>query len=165
MKIATAAYPMEALANWEAYAEKLERWVAEAEADLLVFPEYGSLELATITGRAAELQSSIDAVSELMPEVTELHASIAAKYGCHILSASAPERVGEVTVNRARLFSPSGDSAVCDKQIMTRFEREDWGVSPGEPLTVLNTELGRLGVLICYDAEFPLLARALVELG
>ena len=165
MKIAAAAYTMEVLTSWEAYAEKLERWVAEAGADLLVFPEYGSMELATITGRAGELESSIDAVTELMPEVCALHARLAAEYGCHILSASAPERMGETTVNRARLFAPSGDTAVCDKQIMTRFERETWGISPGDPLVVLDTALGRLAVLICYDAEFPLLGRAVVEAG
>ena len=52
-----------------------------------------------------------------------------------------------------------------DKQIMTRFEAEEWDVRPGGPLQVFDTALGRLGVLICYDAEFPLLGRALVEAG
>jgi translation initiation factor IF-1 len=48
---------------------------------------------------------------------------------------------------------------------MTRFEREDWDVVPGGPLRVFDTALGRIGVLICYDAEFPLLGRALMEAG
>jgi predicted amidohydrolase len=51
-----------------------------------------------------------------------------------------------------------------DKQIMTRFEREDWGVAGGGPLQIIDTDLGRIGVLICYDCEFPLLARALSEI-
>ena len=41
----------------------------------------------------------------------------------------------------------------------------EFGLSPGEPLRVIATPLGRIGVLICYDAEFPLLARALVAAG
>jgi len=49
--------------------------------------------------------------------------------------------------------------------MMTRFERDPWGVVSGGPLGVFETELGPIGVLICYDAEFPLLARALVEAG
>ena len=165
MIFAAAAYSMDELPSWEAYAEKLERWVSEAQGDLLVFPEYGAMELATITGQAGDLQRSIDAVTELLPDVNALHARLAAKYGCHILSASAPERLGDATVNRARLFAPSGASVVCDKQIMTRFERESWGISQGEALSLIETNLGRVAVLICYDAEFPLLARAAVEAG
>jgi predicted amidohydrolase len=68
-------------------------------------------------------------------------------------------------VNRARFFAPDGSRAYQDKQIMTRFERYEWGIVSGEGLRVFETALGRLGILICYDAEFPLLARALVEAG
>ena len=48
---------------------------------------------------------------------------------------------------------------------MTRFEREEWGISAGQHVKVFETLLGRLAVLICYDAEFPLLARSGVEAG
>ena len=68
-------------------------------------------------------------------------------------------------VNRARLFAPNGKVGVQDKLIMTRFEREEWGVSAGGPLRLFDTVLGRIGINICYDSEFPLLARAQVEAG
>ncbi len=48
MKIATAAYPLDPLTNWAEYAAKIESWVSDAAgngADLLVFPEYGAMEL------------------------------------------------------------------------------------------------------------------------
>ncbi len=47
---------------------------------------------------------------------------------------------------------------------MTPFEH-DWGIVGGGPTTVFDTVLGRIGVLICYDSEFPLLARAQCEAG
>ena len=50
MKLAAAAYKMDVLDSWEAYAAKLTAWVEDAAgqgADLLVFPEYGAMELAT----------------------------------------------------------------------------------------------------------------------
>jgi predicted amidohydrolase len=50
-----------------------------------------------------------------------------------------------------------------DKQIMTRFEREEWGVVAGGPLQLFDTALGKIGILICYDSEFPLLGRAVAE--
>jgi predicted amidohydrolase len=47
---------------------------------------------------------------------------------------------------------------------MTPFER-DWGISGGAPLRVFDSAIRKIGVLICYDSEFPLLARALAEAG
>jgi predicted amidohydrolase len=173
MKIATAAYPMDFLDSWAAYEDKLARWVSEAAtagADLLVFPEYGAMELATLAGKEAawDLERSLHAVSERMPEANALHARLAAEHGLHILGASAPvfdPALGARPVNRAHLFAPSGAIGHQDKQIMTRFEREEWAVAPGGPLTLFETALGKIGVLICYDAEYPLFARALVEAG
>lgn len=50
-RVAAAQYPIDSLGNWNAYADKLERWVAEAAAGgatLAVFPEYGAMELASL---------------------------------------------------------------------------------------------------------------------
>jgi len=171
MKIATAAYPLDPVQTWDAYAAKLDAWVADAAgqgADLLVFPEYGAMELAMLDGpeAAGDLERSLHAVSRWMPDVDSLHSDLAARYGVHICAASAPvfnTDYGTRPVNRARLFTPQGGCGLQDKQIMTRFEREDWDVVPGGPLRLFDTDLGRIGILICYDAEFPLLARALSE--
>ncbi|MEC3862056.1 carbon-nitrogen hydrolase family protein [Mesobacterium sp. TK19101] len=171
MKIATAAYKMDFLPNWAAYAEKLDHWVAEAAgqgAELLVFPEYGAMELATLSGpeAAGDLERSLHAVSEHIPQADALHSDLAAKYGVHILAASGPvfdDAIGPRPVNRARLFAPTGGVGVQDKQIMTRFEREEWDVVPGGPLRLFDTALGTFGILICYDSEFPLLGRALSQ--
>jgi len=171
MKIATAAYPLDAFGSWAAYAAKLSDWVAGAAAqgaDLAVFPEYGAMELATLAGleAAGDLERSLDAVSERMADAGDLHADLAARHGMHILGASGPVfdlALGERPVNRATLYTPAGARGHQDKQIMTRFEREEWGVVSGGPLRLFDTALGRIGVLICYDAEFPLLGRALRE--
>jgi predicted amidohydrolase len=132
---------------------------------LLVFPEYGAMELATLAGAevAGDLEKSLFAVSDRLPEADALHARLAAEFNVHILAASAPEATQTRPVNRARLITPQGGIGVQDKQIMTRFEREVWDVVPGGPLRLFDTALGKIGVLICYDAEFPLLGRALAE--
>lgn len=170
MHIAAATYPMDVLPDWSAYEAKLTRWVAEAAgqgADLLVFPEYGAMELATLAGPeiAADIEAAARAVSDLVPRADALHADLARRHGVHILAASAPVFEGPRPVNRARLIAPDGTIGIQDKQIMTRYEREVWDIRPGGPLRLFHTALGRIGVLICYDAEFPLLARALVEAG
>ncbi len=43
---------------------------------------------------------------------------------------------------------------------MTRFESEEWDVSPRERLKVFETDFGKLAIAICYDIEFPEIARA-----
>ena len=171
MKVATAAYNTDFLHSWSDYATKIEDWIARAAgegAELLVFPEYGAMELSTLKGRdiAHDLEACIHATSELIPDADALHSDLAVKYGVHVLAASAPvidEAYGTRPVNRARLFTPTGGMGIQDKQIMTRFEREEWNVIPGGPLRLFDTALGRIGVLICYDSEFPLLGRALQD--
>ena len=167
MKIAAAAYPIDWFDTFDAYAAKLTRWVAEAQADLLVFPEYGAMELASLGGAAVagDLEASLHAVAALGPQVQALHADLAAAHGCHILGASGPVFDGARPVNRAVLYGPDGVIGHQDKQIMTRFEREEWHVTGAPGLSVHDTALGRIGVLICYDSEFPLLGRMLAEAG
>ena len=168
--IAAAQYPIEALASWEAYAAKIARWVGEAAAagaKLAVFPEYAAMELASLDPwTMGDLAGSMEFVDGLLPRVDALHGALAAQHGMHIVGASAPaRRSGGAWVNRARLFAPNGKVGVQDKLVMTRFEREEWHVGTGGPLRLFDTELGRIGITICYDSEFPLLARALAEGG
>lgn len=172
MKIAAAAYPLDYFDSFDAYAAKIAAWVAEAAgngAALLVFPEYGAMELGSLGGRgvAADLEACLHEVARWKPRVDTLHAELAARHGVHILGASAPffPEGAARPVNRATFYGPAGILGHQDKQIMTRFERETWFVDPGRGLTLFDTPLGRIGVVICYDSEFPLLSRALVEAG
>ncbi|MEQ3699395.1 MAG: carbon-nitrogen hydrolase family protein [Paracoccus sp. (in: a-proteobacteria)] len=167
MKIAAAAYPIDWFDSFDAYAAKLARWVSDADADLLVFPEYGAMELASLSGRAVagDLEASLHAVAALDPQVRALHADLAARHGCHILGASGPAFDGARPVNRAVLYGPDGVVGHQDKQIMTRFEREEWHVTGAPGLRIFDTTLGRIGILICYDSEFPLLGRVLAQAG
>ena len=168
MKIAASAYPIDWFDSFADYEAKLARWVAEAGgADLLVFPEYGAMELASLGGKdiASDLEASLHEVARAQAARDALHAELAAAHGIHILAASGPVFVGERPFNRAVLFGPDGVIGHQDKQIMTRFEREEWNVVANPGLRVFDTPVGRLGILICYDSEFPLLARQLAEAG
>jgi predicted amidohydrolase len=170
VRIAAAQYPPEALHSLGACRDKLARWVAEAAAagaQLLVFPEYGAMEYAVAAGAsvAGDLAASLAAVSDALPEMDAAHADLARRYAVHILAASGPSARGAGRyVNAARLFAPSGRIGLQEKLIMTPFER-DWGISGGDGLRVFETALGRIGIAVCYDSEFPLLVRAQAEAG
>lgn len=170
--VAAAQYAIGRPSSFDVYAERISAIVARAAAGgaaLLVFPEYGAMELASVYGTTVEcdLQRQVEALVELAPRVDALHAGLAQTHGLHILAASLPlQLAGEaLPVNRARLFAPNGQHGHQDKLIMTRFEREQWAIGSGDSLAVFDTELGCLGVAICYDCEFPLVARAMAQAG
>ncbi len=172
IRIAAAQYPIEELADFAAFEAKLTRMVGEAAgegAQLLVFPEYASLELTRLAGleTARDLRASLAALQGIMPGAKALHRDLAQRHGVFILGGSAPILLGDGRyVNRARLYAPSGASAYQEKLIMTRFEAEDWGISPSDAqLSVFDLGLAKIGVAICYDVEFPLLVRGLTEGG
>lgn len=169
LRIAAAQYPITRLQDWDAYADKVSRWVAEAAwagARLLVFPEYGSMELTSLLPEDSGLAAQLDGLQPLAREFTKLFSAVAQRHDVHILAPSFPVRGDDGVVrNVAQLFGPEGAVGRQEKLVMTRFEREDWGVRGGDEVRVFETALGCIGVAICYDAEFPLLVRRMTEAG
>lgn len=169
--VAAAQYPIDFLESWAAYRAKIERLTAEAAARgarLLVFPEYAALELASLWPPEVyrSLPRQIGALQERLPDFLELHADVARRHGVYVLAGSYPVRQPDDTYrNRAYLFNPSGESQFQEKLLMTRFEAEEWGIQAGDRAKVFETEIGAIGVCICYDSEFPLIGRAQAEAG
>jgi predicted amidohydrolase len=167
LRVAAWQYPIEQLASWDAWLAKLEAGFAEARgrgAALCVVPEYAAMELTSLTG-GDDLATQLDALQPVLPRYLEAYAALARRLGLAIVAGSFPERLasGEVR-NRLRVHTPGG-AIVVEKLQMTRFERERWGVAPGTAQTVIDLGAYRLGVAICYDAEFPLVVRRLVAAG
>jgi len=168
VKIASAAYPLDWMQDFVGYEAKISAWVeAASDCDLLLFPEYGSMELASLGGGtvAQDLEASLHEVARHQDRCVALHCELARRFNLHIVMASSPYFIGERPFNRAVLVGPEGVIGFQDKQIMTRFEREQWNVVANPGLHLFDTPLGRLGILICYDSEFPLLGRRLAEAG
>ena len=170
VKVAAAQYPIDQPKSMQEWGDKAAGWVAEGAgtgAEILVFPEYGAIEAAATFGTivAADLERTLAAVAGAAAEMDALYAELARRHGVHILAPSGPLRGSDGRFgNAARLFTPAGGVGVQEKLMMTPFERA-WGVAPGRHLRVFQTGLGRIGVAICYDSEFPLLVRALAEAG
>ncbi|TFL16062.1 carbon-nitrogen hydrolase family protein [Jannaschia formosa] len=167
MKVAVAAYPLDPVTDFDAWARKAAEWVERAEADLLVFPEYGAMELAHLDGSetAGDLEASLHAAARHGPAAQEVWADLARRHRAHILAPSGPwDAGGARPVNRTWLHGPDGTLGHQDKQVMTMFERS-WDIRSGDPLRVFRVGEFTVGVLICYDAEFPALGEALVAAG
>ncbi len=171
IRVAAAQYPIDEIASIAAFEDKLSQWVQQAAAhgaQLLAFPEYAGMELARIAGRhiSSDLHGSIEALQYYIGHYDAAYADLAKRHGVHIVAGSAPVRLTDGRfVNRARLFGPKGGSGFQQKHIMTRFEAEQWGIGASSGLCVFDIGAARIGIAICYNSEFPLIARALAEAG
>lgn len=171
VKVASAQYNISFLDNWQHYQIKIENWVQQAtdeSAKILVFPEYASMELASIFPEDIylSLERQLEAMQDLHDDYVKLYQSLAQNYQCIIQAGTFPVRQANGDYrNRAYLFMPDGRYDYQDKLQMTRFENEQWLIRSGEELKCFDTEFGYIAINVCYDCEFPLLARKQVEAG
>ncbi|WP_293909346.1 carbon-nitrogen hydrolase family protein [Deinococcus sp.] len=171
LHLAAAAYPCQRYAHWDEFEAFLSAFVAEGVsggAQVLLLPEYASLELLSLLPEALhhDVLGQRHALQMLLPGFLDVHARLARQHGVYLLGGSFIVEVSAGRyLNRAHLHGPDGELGLQDKLIMTRFENEEWSISPGEGLSVFETAYGKLGVNICYDAEFADLARAQARAG
>ena len=195
VRVAAAQYVVEHVSSADALYAKLDRWVAEATSNgarLVVFPEFSGMEFASLRERrtASDRRSpdrhrlgplpvmvqtrrnepSLDwetaAIQSVLPEFIAIHAELAMRHAAYILAGSLPVRQdGAGTYNRAYFFTPEGTVGYQDKIVPTRWEREVWGIAGGDQIKTFETDFGPIGVAICYDVEFPLIARLQAEAG
>jgi predicted amidohydrolase len=169
--IATAQYDISFLSNWQAYEDKITAWVIEAKANnaaILVFPEYASMELASLFSEEiyTSLTKQLTALQTLLADFIRLYQRLAVEYQCLIQAGSFPEYTSSGAFhNRAYVFFADGKYDYQEKLMMTRFEKEQWLIESGHGLKVFATDYGTIAINICYDSEFPLLARRQVEAG
>jgi predicted amidohydrolase len=166
IRIGMLAWRVERTRDAAGWARRLEREVATAAsagAHLLLLPEYALLEAAA--GEQPDVAAELRRAVILAPTALETARDVARRHGVWLLPGTMPFRDGDRLINRAPLIAPDGRVAFQDKHVMTRFEAEEWGIAPGAPPAVFETAFGRIGVAICFDAEFPHLVRAQVEAG
>lgn len=170
-KVASAQYQIGQPTQFSEFSEKITRLVDEAaaaRARLLVFPEYFSMELAHLFPAEVQrsLKAQLEAMQSLIDQFHALFEGLARSRGLLIVAGSFPTREADGRYkNRSHLFGPGGDMGYQDKIQMTRFEQEVWHIDAGHELKTFDTPIGRIGINICYDSEFPMIARQQIEAG
>nr|WP_295375711.1 carbon-nitrogen hydrolase family protein [Pseudoxanthomonas sp.] len=171
MKVAVAKYPIQAPADFTAFAERLARLLGEAAtqgAQLAVLPEYLSLELAAIFDAdiRGDLHASLAATQALHADWMNLFARLAGELRLHVVAGSFLLATGEGRYrNRSYWFAPEGTHGWQDKLQLTGFEKATGVIEAGDALKVFDVEDVRAGIAVCYDSEFPLPVRAQYEAG
>ncbi len=170
-KIALAQYPLTRfrhLDDWKVYTQSWCEEAAVKDAKLLVFPEYGSMELVSLlqNNKKLKLSQQLMGLQALHDDFLQTFIDIARSLKVNILTPSFPVLTKGKFINRAYMVTPKGQFSYQDKIKMTRFEDEIWGLSPGEnKLQIFDLGYVKVGVSICFDSEFPIYASLLAHKG
>ncbi len=169
VRVACVQYQVRRIQSFEDFAEQVEYFVDTAgdyRADFLVFPEFFSVQLLSIPElRNLESREGIARLADMEPQFVELMRRMAIDYGLHIVAGSHPMKRDGVIYNACPVFLPDGSFINQPKLHITPSEVKYWGITGGSELHVIPTPKARIGVLICYDSEFPEAARYLADQG
>ncbi|ASD63312.1 nitrilase-related carbon-nitrogen hydrolase [Bdellovibrio bacteriovorus] len=162
IRVAAAQYLLQKHSSFEGWQHSVESWVREAvenKATLLVFPEYGSMELVSLMKETTQQdpKAQVRELDKLKDKFLETYQELAKKYQCAIVAPSIPVKTEQDTfVNRSYFVGPSGGVGVQDKKNVTKLEEELWGiVSGGNAFNVFETRLGDMAVCMSTDVEYP----------
>lgn len=166
LRVAALQYFIRPVAAWEAFADQVTALVetaADYDCQLLVFPEYFTAQLLTLGDVKRPMPEQVRDLAHQEARYVELMSGLARAHGMYVVGGTIPvmaNGTGDEVCNQAFMFSPQGAHGTQRKLHMTRFETEEWDVRADRGLRVFETAFGRVAIAICYDVEFPEIARA-----
>ncbi|HSM17631.1 MAG TPA: carbon-nitrogen hydrolase family protein [Gemmatimonadales bacterium] len=170
IRVASLQYfirPVLTFEDFQAQVEALIETAADYKCDLLVFPEYFTVQLLTLGNIKRPIMEQIRDLARQVPRYLELFTQLSRQHGIHVVGGTIPvmDDGDDRVFNQCYFFSPNGAVGIQGKLHMTRFEVEDWKISQRNKLRVFETPFGRVAITICYDVEFPEIARTAARLG
>jgi len=169
VRIGTVQFMQRRVRSFDEFLENVRYFVdvvADYKGDFVVFPELFTLQLLSIENEEISPQQAIEALTKYTPQFKEAMREMALRYNINIIGGSHPTRVESGRVeNIAYVFLRDGSIHEQAKIHPTPNEEYWWNIEGGNELQAIDTDCGPIGVLICYDSEFPELARYLADQG
>ena len=138
--------------------------VSGYNADMLLFPELFNVPLLAKYNMEAPPLAMRHLAADTQ-KLREYMAKMALTYNINIIAGSLPEVKEDKLYNVSYLCRRDGTWDSQYKLHITPDEAEYWGLVGGTGLKVFNTDVGKIGILVCYDVEFPELSRLLADQG
>ena len=132
------------------------------QCDIAVLPELFSIPLVALSAG----KSTVDAIwdlANLSPEILRSISALSVSYNINIIAGTLPIIENDELYNVAYLCRRDGTVDSQYKLHPTPWEKRELILSGGDELKAFDTDIGRIGILTCYDVEFPELARLLSE--
>lgn len=138
--------------------------ISSYKADFALFPEYFNGPLLVEYNNMVEAEA-MRALANYTDQIKKKFSEYAVMYNVNIITGSMPQYTNGVLKNVGFLCHRNGMIDSYEKLHITPDEEKYWGLKGGEFLKTYETDAGRIGILICYDVEFPELPRLLAEEG
>lgn len=167
VRLACVQYQMRKVKSFQDFARQVTYFVdiaADYRSDFVLLPELMSVQLLS-KGQTKTPQEGIRELATYTKRYVKLMQDLAVKYGLTIVAGSHPVDYGGRLFNICHVCLSNGTTLAQPKLHITPNERKWWGINGGNFLKVIETPKAKIGVLICYDIEFPEATRYLADNG
>lgn len=161
MRVSAVQFALRDMDGFDDFRRQVIHYVrnaAEDNAQFLLFPEFLTTPLLSIGGDPVS-GNPISKLTGYTEDYIALFTELAMQYGMYIIGGTHVTRHGDRLRNTAFLFGPDGSVHTQDKLHITPSEVEGWNVQQGDGVRVFDTPFGTIGILTCYDIEFPEIVR------
>lgn len=167
VRIAAVQYLLRPITCFDDFAHQVEFFVHSAKdykAHFILFPEFFTMQLLSYINEPAPALA-VRRLARLAPDYEALFMRLARETGIYIIGGTHPVFQRGKVFNAAHLFTPNGQVFRQEKVHLTPTESGPYQLSRGHGLYVYHTDFGNIAILICYDVEFPEVARVMAEAG
>jgi predicted amidohydrolase/GNAT superfamily N-acetyltransferase len=167
VRIAAVQYLLRPIASFDDFAHQVEFFVRSAKdykAHFILFPEFLTMQLLSYINEPAPAMA-VRRLARMAPQYEELFIRLAKETGIYIIGGTHPVFQRGKVFNAAHLFTPNGQVFRQKKVHLTPTESGPYQLSRGHGLYLYHTDFGNIAILICYDVEFPEVARVMAEAG
>lgn len=138
--------------------------ISDYASDFVVFPEFFNAPLLVQYNDLNQAEA-MRRLAEYTEPILRRMQEFAVSYNVNIIAGSMPLYENEQLFNVAWFCRRDGSVESVRKIHITPSERESYGMIGGNEVVALDSDCGKIGILICYDVEFPEQARLLREQG
>ena len=167
IRIGLVQWQMRLFPDIEAFYEQVEFFVDAVSgygSDFIMFPELFNTPLLHPYNHLPEMEA-MRKLAEQTAEIVERIQQYALSYNVNIISGSMPIVENNKLYNTTYLCHRSGKTDEYRKIHITPNELKYYGMVGGDKIQVFDTDCGKVGILICYDVEFPELSRIYADQG
>lgn len=167
IRIGLVQWQMRLFPDIEAFYEQVEFFVDAVsgyKSDFIMFPEFFNTPLLQPYNHLPEMEA-MRKLAEQTEEIVNKIQEYAVSYNVNVISGSMPIIENNKLYNATYLCHRSGKTEEYRKIHITPNEQKYYGMVGGDKIQVFDTDCGKIGILICYDVEFPELSRIYADQG
>lgn len=167
VRVCCVQYQMRTIKSFDEFAAQSQYFIdiaSDYRCDFVIFPEMFTTQLLSLF-KNLRPAIAMRRLSGFTKQYLEVFTSLAIKFNINIIGGSHFSIEEGNLYNISYLFKRDGTIGKQYKLHITPSEKKWWGVKPGNRVEVFDTDKGKISILICYDIEFPELARIVAEKG